>query len=135
MANFVFGTTGCGRVGEYVNRVLGNDPANSALIAIPMSQSGTAEQAEALTTFAAVEADANFAEQAAGSWGRKTLDETGDRGQHDGSGDLLRPRQHGRRRLGTHPADSPGHGRDCERSAGDVPVQRRGLLQRHALVS
>jgi hypothetical protein len=78
VANYVFGTTGLGRVGEYVNRVLGNDPANSALIAIPMSQSGTAEQAEALTTFAAVEADANFAEQAAGSWGRKTLDETGD---------------------------------------------------------
>lgn len=78
MANFVFGTTGAGRVGEYVNRVLNNDPTNSALIAIPMSQSGTAEQAEALTTMAAVESDANFAEQTAGSWGRKTIDETGE---------------------------------------------------------
>ena len=58
--------------------MLNNDPTNSAIIAIPMSQSGTNEQAEALTTFAAVEADANFAEQTAGSWGRKTLDETGD---------------------------------------------------------
>jgi hypothetical protein len=78
MADFVFGTTGCGRVGEYINRVLNNDPATSAIIAVPLSQSGTAEQAEALTTLAAVEADANFAEQTDASWGRKTIDETGD---------------------------------------------------------
>lgn len=77
MANYVFGTTGAGRIGEYINRVLNNDPANSALIAIPMSQSGTAEQAEALTTFAAVEADANFAEQTHASWGRKTITDSG----------------------------------------------------------
>lgn len=77
MANYVFGTTAAGRVGEYVNRVLNNDPAASALIFIPMSQSGTNEQAEALTTFAAVEADANFAEQVAASWGRKTVTDTG----------------------------------------------------------
>lgn len=77
MANYVFGTTAAGRVGEYVNRVLNNDPANSALIAVVLSQSGTAEQAEALTTLAAVESDANFAEQAAASWGRKTIADTG----------------------------------------------------------
>ena len=75
MANFVFGVA-LGRVGEYVNRVLNNDPANSILLAIPMSQSGTAEQGEALTDFAAVEADANFAEQTAASWGRKTISDS-----------------------------------------------------------
>jgi hypothetical protein len=78
VANYVFGTTGLGRVGEYVNRVLANDPVNSALIAVPLSASGTAEQAEALTTLAAVESDANFAEQTNGSWGRKTIDDTGE---------------------------------------------------------
>lgn len=77
MANFVFGVS-LGRAGEYVNRVLNNDPGTSALIAIPMSASGTAEQGEALADFAAVEADANFAEQTHASWGRKTIDETGD---------------------------------------------------------
>jgi hypothetical protein len=77
VANYVFGVA-LGRVGEYVNRVLSNDPTNAALIAIPMSQSGTAEQAEGLTTFAAVESDANFAEQAHASWGRKTIDDTGE---------------------------------------------------------
>lgn len=77
MANYTFGQAGLGRIGEYVNRVLGNDPANSALVVIPVSQSGTAEQAEGLTTFAAVEADANFAEQTHASWGRKTITDTG----------------------------------------------------------
>lgn len=77
MANYVFGQAAVGRVGEYVNRVLNNDPANSVLLAIPLSQSGTAEQAEALVTMAAVEADANFAEQTNASWGRKTIADTG----------------------------------------------------------
>lgn len=77
MANYVFGQAAVGRVGEYVNRVLNNDPANSAIIAVPLSQSGTAEQAEALVTLAAVEADANFAEQVAASWGRKTITDAG----------------------------------------------------------
>jgi hypothetical protein len=78
MANFVFGTTGCGRVGEYINRVLNNDPTNAAIIFVPLSQSGTAEQAEALTTLAAVESDGNFAEQASGGWSRKVADDTGE---------------------------------------------------------
>lgn len=77
MANYVFGVA-LGRIGGYVDRVLANDPANSAIIAIPMSSSGTAEQAEGLTTFAAVEADANFAEQTHVSWGRKTIDDVGE---------------------------------------------------------
>lgn len=78
MANFVFGQAACGRVGEYVNRVLNNDPTNSAIIWVPMSQSGTAEQGETLVTMAAVEADANFAEQTGGSWSRITQDDVGD---------------------------------------------------------
>jgi len=57
--------------------VLSNDPANSVLVFVPLSQSGSAEQAEALTTLAAVESDANFAEQTAGSWGRKVVADTG----------------------------------------------------------
>lgn len=77
MANYVVGTPGCGRVGEYVNRVLANDPSTSALIAVPLSASITAETAEAivdLVTFLATAAN----EQTDASWGRKTLDETGD---------------------------------------------------------
>jgi hypothetical protein len=76
MANYVFGAAALGKVASYVQNVL--DGGNDAIIWIPMSSSGTAEQAEALTDFAAVEADANFAEQAAASWGRITQDETGD---------------------------------------------------------
>ena len=45
---------------------------------IPMATSGTAEQAEGLTTFSAVEADANFSEQTTGGWSRITHDATGD---------------------------------------------------------
>lgn len=78
MANYVFGQAGCGTVGGYVNNVLANSPANSAIIWVPMSSSGTAEQAETLVTMAAVEADANFAEQTGGSWSRVTQDDVGD---------------------------------------------------------
>lgn len=76
MANYVFGTTGLGRVAAYVSDVLAG--GNDAIVWIPMATSGTAEQAEALTTFQAVEADANFSEQTHASWGRITQDETGD---------------------------------------------------------
>jgi hypothetical protein len=75
MANYVFGVA-LGRVGGYVADVLAG--GNDAIIWIPMATSGTAEQAEGLTTFAAVEADANFSEQTAGGWSRITHDETGD---------------------------------------------------------
>ena len=72
MANFVFNIAK-GRVVEYYNRVKANDPANAALILVPLSASGTEAQGQDLDDLAAVEADANFAEQTAGSWVRKTL--------------------------------------------------------------
>jgi hypothetical protein len=76
MANYVFGTTGLGKVASYAQNVL--DGGNDAIIWIPMATSGTAEQAEALADFAAVEADANFSEQTGTGWSRITQDETGD---------------------------------------------------------
>ena len=78
MANYVFGTVGLGKVGQYVQNVIDNSPANSAIIWVPMSSSGTAEQAETLATMALVESDANFAEQTGGSWSRITQDDAGD---------------------------------------------------------
>jgi hypothetical protein len=75
MANYFF-TNGLGRVAEYVQNIL--DGGTDAIIWIPMLTSGTAEQAEALADFAAVEADANFSEQTTGGWSRITHDETGD---------------------------------------------------------
>jgi hypothetical protein len=69
-------TPGLGRVGAYVADVLAG--GNDAIIWIPMLTSGTAEQAEGLLDFAAVEADANFSEQTTGGWSRITHDETGD---------------------------------------------------------
>lgn len=78
MANYIFGTVGAGKIGQYVQNVIDNTPANSAIIWIPMATSGTAEQAEALATFAAVEADANFSEQTGTGWSRITHDDAGD---------------------------------------------------------
>lgn len=72
MANFVFNIAK-GRVGELFNRVDGNDPANSAIIVVPLSASGTEAQGQDLDDLAAVEADANFAERTTGGWVRKTL--------------------------------------------------------------
>lgn len=73
MADFVFNIAK-GRIVEYYNRVEANDPTNSALILVPLSASGTEAQGQDLDTLAAVEADANFAEQTAGGWVRKTLE-------------------------------------------------------------
>lgn len=72
MANFVFNIAK-GRIVEYYNRVKSNDPSTSALILVPLSQSGSEAQGQDLDTLAAVEADANFAEQTGGGWVRKTL--------------------------------------------------------------
>ena len=72
MADFVFNIAK-GQIAEYVRRVDTNDPANSAIILVPLSASGTEAQGQDLDTLAAVEADANFAEQTAGGWVRKTL--------------------------------------------------------------
>ena len=75
MANFVFNVAK-GRVAEYFNRVDSNDPANSAIILVPLSASGTEAQGQDLDTLADVEADANFAERTTGGWVRKTLTDT-----------------------------------------------------------
>jgi hypothetical protein len=73
MANFVFNIAK-GRVVEYYNRAESNDPANSALILVPLSASGTEAQGQDLDDLAAVEADATFAERTTGGWVRKTLE-------------------------------------------------------------
>src|SRR3989304_855827 len=73
MADFVF-NIGKGRVVELYNRAENNDPTNSALILVPLSLSGTEAQGQDLDDLAAVEGDANFAEQTTGSWVRKTLE-------------------------------------------------------------
>jgi hypothetical protein len=62
-----------GSIAYLVEKVDLNDPANSAIILVPLSASGTEAQGQDLATLAAVEADANFAEQTTGSWVRKTL--------------------------------------------------------------
>jgi hypothetical protein len=72
MADFVF-NVGKGVVADLLARVDGNDPANSAIILVPLSASGTEAQGQDLDTLADVEADANFAEQTGGGWVRKTL--------------------------------------------------------------
>lgn len=72
MADFAFNVKK-GFIAGLVERVDLNDPANSAIILVPLSASGSEAQGQDLATLAAVEADANFAEQAAGSWVRKTL--------------------------------------------------------------
>ena len=69
MANFVFNCAK-GQIGEYFRRVDSNDPTNAAIIGVPLSASGTEAQGQDLDTLAAVEADANFAEQTSGSWAR-----------------------------------------------------------------
>lgn len=75
MADFTFNIAK-GRVVEFYNRVKANDPAASALILIPLSQSGTEAQGQDIDDMAALEADANFAERTTGGWVRKTLTDT-----------------------------------------------------------
>jgi hypothetical protein len=72
VANFTFNIAK-GRIVEFYNRVENNDPANSAIILVPLSASGTEAQGQDLDDLAAVEADANFAERTSGGWVRKTL--------------------------------------------------------------
>lgn len=73
MANFCF-NIGKGRAVELYNRAESNDPTSSALILVPLSASGSEAQGQDLATLAAVEADANFAEQTGGGWVRKVLE-------------------------------------------------------------
>lgn len=63
-----------GRVVEFYNRAENNDPTNSALILVPLSVGGTAAQGRDFDDLTALLADANFDEQTAGGWVRKTLE-------------------------------------------------------------
>lgn len=65
-----------GRVVEFYNRVENNDPAASALILVPLSVGGTEAQGQDFDDLTALLADANFDEQTAGGWVRKTLTDT-----------------------------------------------------------
>lgn len=71
MANFVFNIAK-GRIAEYVARVDGNDPANSAIILVPCSASDTEANAQDADTLTAALATA-INEQTGGGWVRKTL--------------------------------------------------------------
>lgn len=72
MADFVF-NKGLGRVVELANRVLNNDPANSALILVPINAGGVSDATlRDLDTLSAVLATA--ADECSGSgWNRKTI--------------------------------------------------------------
>lgn len=71
MANFVYNIAK-GRVNELVNRVDQNDPANSAIILVPLSASGTEAEGQDYDDLAAV-LGGTANEQTAGGWVRKTL--------------------------------------------------------------
>lgn len=71
MANYVFNIAK-GRGVEFYNRAENNDPTNSALIAVPLSASGTEAQGQDLDDLNAVLGDANFTEQTGSNWARKT---------------------------------------------------------------
>jgi hypothetical protein len=73
--NFVFNISK-GRAVEFYNRVENNDPAAAAFYLIPLSVGGSQAQGQDFDTVQAVLADANFDEQTAGGWSRKTLTDT-----------------------------------------------------------
>jgi hypothetical protein len=74
MADIVFNITK-GRVAEYFNRVDSNDPANSAIIVIPLDRGATTDATfRDLATGSAVIAAAT--ERTTGGWNRKTLTDT-----------------------------------------------------------
>ena len=73
MADFFF-NSGKGIFRGFHDRANDNDPANSALILVPLSASGTEVQGRDLDDLAEIEADANFAERTSGSWVRKILE-------------------------------------------------------------
>lgn len=71
MANYVFNIAK-GRVVEFMNRVDSNDPANSAIILVPLSASGSEAEAQDYDTLTDV-LGGTANEQSSGGWGRKTL--------------------------------------------------------------
>jgi hypothetical protein len=74
MADFMFNVAK-GRVVEFFNRVQSNDPANSAIILVPLSASDTEANAQDADTLTAALATA-MNEQTGGGWVRKTLTNT-----------------------------------------------------------
>ena len=69
-----------GRVVEFAERVNGNDPTNSVFVIELINTSATDATLKDLTTFAAIEADANTAELTSGTnanYARKTLSDSG----------------------------------------------------------
>lgn len=75
MPDFVYNIAK-GRVAELYNRVDTNDPANSALIAIPVDVAAVTDATlRDLDTFAAIVA-AGVTERTTGGWNRKTLTDT-----------------------------------------------------------
>lgn len=72
MANFAFNIAK-GRMVEFHNRVDNNDPANSALVLIPLSASPTAAQVQDLDDVNAVLTSGFATERTTGGWSRKTL--------------------------------------------------------------
>ena len=72
MANFVFNIAK-GRVVEFYNRAENNDPANSAIILVPLSASDTEANAQDADDLTAALATA-INEQTGGGWVRKTLE-------------------------------------------------------------
>ncbi len=64
---------GKGRLVEIYNRIEANDPANSALILVPLSKAGTEAQGQDIDTLKALLEDANFTEQTEGEWARQVL--------------------------------------------------------------
>lgn len=75
MADLVFNIAK-GRVAELYNRVKTNDPANSALVVIPVDAGATTDATiKDFATLAAVLAG-GVTERTAGGWSRKVLDDT-----------------------------------------------------------
>jgi hypothetical protein len=70
--NFVYNIAK-GRGAELYNRVDSNDPANSALILIPLSTAGSEAQGQDFDTVSTAIDGANFIERTSGGWHRGTL--------------------------------------------------------------
>ena len=71
MANYTFNIAK-GRIVEFYNRVTSNDPANSALILIPLSAQGTESEAQDYANVSTTLGGVSD-EQSSGGWVRKTL--------------------------------------------------------------
>lgn len=74
MANYVFNIAK-GRVVELWNRVQSNDPASACLLLVPLSASGTAEEAQDYNNLSEV-LGGSANEQTEGGWERKKLTNT-----------------------------------------------------------